>query len=184
MTMTAMKRSDVRLDREDDPVEVLEVGSQDEFLARMYPKLVATFAFNGFTHEEAEDFAQDTLVRVVQHWEAVASKDHPEAWVYRTGMNVSRSWLRRLRVARRHLPELLDRHSDDDLSVSMTVRAALQELPRRQREALVLRFYAQLPVREAAEAMGCAEGTVRALTAQGVSALRERIGTELKEIDR
>jgi DNA-directed RNA polymerase specialized sigma24 family protein len=45
-------------------------------------------------------------------------------------------------------------------------------LPRRQREALLLRFLLDLSVEQTAERMGCAAGTVRALTAQGVGRLR------------
>ena len=49
--------------------------------------------------------------------------------------------------------------------------AALRRLPPRQREALVLRYFADLPERETAEAMGISRGTVKSTTARGLAAL-------------
>jgi RNA polymerase sigma factor (sigma-70 family) len=49
--------------------------------------------------------------------------------------------------------------------------AALRRLPPRQREALVLRYFGDLPERETAEAMGISRGTVKSTTARGLAAL-------------
>jgi RNA polymerase sigma factor (sigma-70 family) len=45
-------------------------------------------------------------------------------------------------------------------------------LPDRQRAAIVLRYFADLSVRDTASALGCAEGTVKSLTSQAITALR------------
>jgi RNA polymerase sigma-70 factor (ECF subfamily) len=55
---------------------------------------------------------------------------------------------------------------------ALVVRAAVLGLPERQRAAIVLRYYADLPVAEVAQIMRIAEGTVRALTHQGTEKLR------------
>ena len=116
------------------------------------------------------------------HWDKVAAADSAEAWVFRVAFNLRASWFRRGRrtgsgVAL--LPEHGMRDPDPVLGVLLT--EVIRSLPRRQREALVLRHVADLSVRDAAEAMGCAEGTVRALTAQAVSTMRERLGTDVEE---
>jgi RNA polymerase sigma factor (sigma-70 family) len=161
------------------------VGDQASFLGSMYPRLVGAFGFRGFSRAEAEDLAQETLARACQSWETVSSSASPEAWVHRTGLNLSRSWLRRVRVARRHAPMLVDRHpGDEDVAGSIAVRAAVGALPARQREAIVLRYFADLSVRDTALAMRCAEGTVRALTSQGVAALRTRMEIDELETER
>jgi RNA polymerase sigma factor (sigma-70 family) len=55
-------------------------------------------------------------------------------------------------------------------------------LPPRQRAAVVLRYFADLSVAETAAAMGCAQGTIKALTSQGLGTLRSRGGlTEFQE---
>ena len=56
--------------------------------------------------------------------------------------------------------------------------------PPAEREAVVFRYFGQLSVRETATAMGCAEGTVRALTSQGIAALRTHFDIDDPEIIR
>lgn len=154
---------------------------RDQFLRTLYPKLVGSLALQGYTVEEAEDLAQDTLVRVVRHWDTVAAAASPEGWAFRAASNLSRSWLRRLRLARGHTPTPPD-PPEPDSADRLAVRAAVSQLPARQREAVVLRYFAQLSVREAAAAMGCAEGTVRALTSQGIAGLRDDFDIDDSEI--
>jgi DNA-directed RNA polymerase specialized sigma subunit len=62
-----------------------------------------------------------------------------------------------------------DAHHADDL---VRVRQALSRLTPRQRAVLVLRFYQDLPVEQAAEAMGCSTGTVKSQTSRALTALR------------
>jgi RNA polymerase sigma factor (sigma-70 family) len=55
------------------------------------------------------------------------------------------------------------------------LRATLADLPDRQREAVVLRFFEDLSVEETAAAMKCAEGTVKATVHQALRSLRNRL---------
>ena len=57
------------------------------------------------------------------------------------------------------------------------VAAALWKLPRRQREAVVLRYYLDLSVEEAAQVMGVSPGTVKSTTHRALAA----VGRTLKE---
>lgn len=100
----------------------------------------------------------------------------PEGWTYRVAVNLARSRRRRL-AARRDREEWVARHGaaltdDPPVADALVVRAALQRLPLRQRTALVLRFFDDLPVAETAEVMGCAAGTVKWLTHRALAALR------------
>jgi RNA polymerase sigma factor (sigma-70 family) len=61
---------------------------------------------------------------------------------------------------------------------AITIRRAVATLPRRQRVVLVLRYYADLPVIDVAHLMGCAPGTVKSLTSQAVSALRQHVSND------
>jgi DNA-directed RNA polymerase specialized sigma24 family protein len=51
-----------------------------------------------------------------------------------------------------------------------------RKLPHRQRAALVLRFYEDLPEREIARALGCRAGTVKSLVLRGLASMREEMG--------
>ena len=65
-----------------------------------------------------------------------------------------------------------------DAADAIVVRAAVAELPERQRAAPILRYFADLPVASVAEILDCAQGTVKSLTSQGIDRLREGFGVE------
>ena len=148
----------------------------DAFCRGLYPKLVGSLRLAFGVQVPAEDLAQDALVRTIERWDAVATMDHPEAWCYRVAFNLARSNFRRRRAEARATARLGGRRQTggdppkpDDV---LAVRAALAHLPRRQRQAIVLRFYADLSVDQVAEAMKCRPGTVKAHLHQGLVALR------------
>lgn len=98
----------------------------------------------------------------------------PRAWLSRVGLNLARSWWRRVyaeqRANRRHSagPDAPTAEPADVLAI----RAAVATLPRRQRAVLVLRYYGDLSVEETAETLGCAQGTVKSLTHRAIASLR------------
>jgi RNA polymerase sigma-70 factor (ECF subfamily) len=73
---------------------------------------------------------------------------------------------------RRSRPEPTPRPSDEELDRAMDLWRIIRSLPRRQQEAVVLRYVADLPVAGVAAAMGCAEGTAKAHLARAREALR------------
>jgi RNA polymerase sigma-70 factor (sigma-E family) len=133
-------------------------------------------------HASAEDLLQMTLMRTARRWPS--AKAAPEAYARRVLVNLSRDHYRRRqsRVREQPLPELAgepfanvsaaDDHTDAVVGRDAVI-AALAELPSRQREVLVLRFYADLSVAETASAMGASEGTVKSYTSRGLARMRE-----------
>jgi DNA-directed RNA polymerase specialized sigma24 family protein len=92
------------------------------------------------------------------------------------GINLANSYYRR-RIAERKANARAAAGSalpdpGPDLETASAIRSAVSSLPRRQRTALVMRYYLDLPVRDVARHMDCSEGTVKALTSQAVSGLR------------
>lgn len=158
-------------------------ADQDAFLRLMYRRVVGVLRLRGHGVDDAEEIAQEALARAVEHWQQVTAASSPEAWVLRVALNVANSRLRRLRTRRQKEP--LVRTSqvahDEDVSERLAVADAVRQLPVRQREAIVLRHFADLSVAESAEVMGCAAGTVRALTAQAIAALRQSFQIDLPE---
>ena len=146
----------------------------EKFCETMYPKLVGALSLTYRDPSLAEEFAQDALARTVERWDHIRGVDDPEAYVIRIGFNLGRSWWRR-RLAERRARSRLDDEvtwSVADPTTELEVRRILATLTPRQREAIVHRYYLGLDVRDTAALMGCAEGTVRALTAQGIAGLR------------
>jgi RNA polymerase sigma factor (sigma-70 family) len=66
-----------------------------------------------------------------------------------------------------------------DAADRLAVRAAVASLPPRQRAVLVLRYFDDLSVADAAAALDCAEGTVKSLTHQAIAALRDRLAVTI-----
>jgi len=165
----------------DDPTGV--VG----FCRRMRPRLVGTLSLLCGDGDVAEELAQETLARVWLRWARVRELDEPlaVAWTYRVAINLANSWLRRRAAERRARARLAARgagaHLDPDPADAVAVRQAVAALPRRQRTALVLRYYADLPVAEVAALMGCAPGTVKSLTSKALTAVRRVEGMQVAE---
>jgi len=146
------------------------------FCRTEWPRLVGALALYTGDPELAQEIAQETLARVARDWQRVSSLDAPGAWAHRVALNLARSHFRRLRVARAATARL--EHASATNSVggdpadAVAVRAAVAALPERQRRALVLRYFVDLPVGEVAAAMGCPEGTVKTLTSRALATLR------------
>jgi RNA polymerase sigma-70 factor (sigma-E family) len=125
----------------------------------------------------AEELVQDTLVRLYPRWELVRAAAAPLAYVRRSLANqfvnqTRRPWRRELSVD--SVPERLDERDGttrfDDRDEMAGLLAAL---PDRQRTALVLRYFHDLPDEEIGAALGCRLGTVRSLISRGLAALRD-----------
>lgn len=150
----------------------------EEFCRRVSPRLVGSLLLLCGQRQVAEDMAQEALARAWERWSAVSLMESPEGWVFRVAFNLASSHQRRAMAERRATARLADAvaPSDLDSDVAVALRQALIALPDRQRQAVVLRYYAQLSVVETADAMDCAAGTVKALTSQAVAALRRGMG--------
>ena len=126
----------------------------------------------------AQDVVQETMVRVQLNWRRVARADAPERYVRRMLTNQyidwrRGSWLSRVRLRAEPAEQVAvpGDHSQDTADRD-EIWSWLARLPRRQRAALVLRYYEDLPDAEIAEILGCAVGTVRASISRALATLR------------
>ncbi len=132
--------------------------------------------------QAAEDVVQEAFCGLYRRWGQLAQTDRALYYVRSSVLNGCRSELRaRLRNARRTakaLPATVA--SAEDLALigeeHREVLAALQRLPDRQREALVLRYFLDLPEPEIARSMGITEGTVKSTTSRALTALARLLG--------
>ena len=123
---------------------------------------------------ESEDLAQEALARAYLRWRKVAAYD--EAWVARVTTNLAIGrWRKHGRVVVSGPGEQAfaapGTAGADPLDRIELVRV-LRSLPRRQREAVALRYLADLPEAEVAEVLGCSVGAVKQHTHRGLAALR------------
>lgn len=157
------------------------------FCEEEHPRLVGALSLYCGDRAVAQELAQDALVRACRDWRKVRQLGAPGAWVHRVAINLANSYFRRRAAearAKRRLEDqqLTHRASGLDSAAAITIRSAVSSLPRRQRTALILRYYIDLPVRDVAVLMECPEGTVKTLTSKAIASLRQSLPLpELKE---
>jgi RNA polymerase sigma-70 factor (sigma-E family) len=110
-------------------------------------------------------------------WHRLRDEENALAYLRQAVVNRARSVLRHRVIVERNAPKAMpDLPSAEDGAISMFERSAvidaLRDLPGRQREALILRYYADLSEAEIAAAMGISKGSVKSHTARGMMALR------------
>lgn len=121
----------------------------------------------------AEDVVHDAFSGLYRAWHRLPSSANLPGYLRVSVVNGCRSVHRRAR----RVPVLAEPDAASAESVVLAGEeqratvAALKRLPPRQREAIVLRFYAGLPAQEVAEAMGVSRGTVKSNTSRGLAAL-------------
>ena len=125
----------------------------------------------------AEDVVQDAFVAMRAGWQRLGNTEKALAYLRQAVVNRSRSVLRHRIVAgdnpQQALPDTPGaEHGALGLLEQAAARAALGGLPERQREAIVLRYYAGLSEDEIAAVMRISRGAVKSHTARGLSALR------------
>ena len=151
--------------------------------ATEYARLVGSLRLFVGDAGVAQELGQDALLKLCEHWPKIRGHDRPVAWLYAVAFNGARSWRRRWSAERRAYARavLLD-SPPPDANDAVAVRAAIAELPLRQRQAVILRYFLDLTPAEAAAVMSCADGTVRALTSQGLAALRRSAHLNREEL--
>jgi RNA polymerase sigma-70 factor (sigma-E family) len=149
--------------------------SFDAFVLRRSARLLRTAYLLCGDRGAAEDLVQVALVRVAQRWEAV--RGGPDAYTHQVLVNLARD--RHRRAGRRVSEQPLH---DEDVAVPDAAEliaqrdelaGAVERLPARQREVIVLRYFADLSVEDTAAAIGASPGAVKKHTNRALACLRE-----------
>ena len=180
---------------EQEPVEPATIASRSTAGVHIVPaeaaELYETWAprvrgyvrFRVRDEADADDLIADVFRRVVASAMPADPAARP-AWIFRVAHNVVVDHYRRRRFAL--LPSNFDRADDapslpDQLIHDEQVRStdeALRTLPGRQRAAIYLRFYEDLPYEAVATAMGIPAVTARSLVHRGLKRLATLLGEE------
>lgn len=137
-------------------------------------------------HEDARDVVQDALLGLYPRWEQVSASGRVDAYVRRSIANAAVSrWRRSRRLVPVEEPEVhlrreaADRRLDDAVTDAQLAWSLLGELPKRQRTALVLRYFSDASFAEIGDALDCPEATARSHVHRALGRLRAR----LEEVD-
>lgn len=126
---------------------------------------------------QGEEIVQDAFVAMHGKWRRLRDPANALAYLRQAVVNRSRSALRHSAVVARHQPAPLpDEPSAEHQALAHLRRAeilaAIRALPRRQRETLILRYYADLSEEQIADTLGISTGAVKSHAFRGLAALR------------
>src|SRR3989442_13240683 len=122
----------------------------------------------------AEEATQEAFARALERWNRLRGQSWAAGWVVTTTYNVIHRRLRREAAPVEALrPICVD---ETDVELELEVRRAVRALPLREQQAVVLFYFADRPVEEVAQLMGCHNGTVKVHLARARQALSRTLG--------
>lgn len=127
-------------------------------------------------HADAEDLVQTALAKTYLSWRRIQDRGALDSYVRRAMVNTHISWWRRRKIDEYPtdvLPEVPAPDPTTRTDLRDALWKALGRLPRRQRAAVVLRYYEDLTEPEVAQVLGVNVGTVKSTVSRAVAKLRE-----------
>jgi RNA polymerase sigma-70 factor (sigma-E family) len=154
---------------------VTDLGFEEFFQAEHVRLARSLYLLTG-SAAEADELAQEAMVRVYERWDRVRQMDSPQGYLFRTALNSHRSRLRWLAGrARQILQATPSRDPAEVMQSRDSLSRALASLPTGQREAVVLVEWLGLDQEEAATALGIKPGSVRARLSRAKADLRRML---------
>jgi RNA polymerase sigma-70 factor (ECF subfamily) len=151
--------------------------SFDVFYSALFVPLFRSMLLLNGNAAEAEDVTQEAFVRVLERWESVSRMEAPNAYLFRTALNLERNRLRRAWRRSRRVPE--ERDVKQDFSQEAVERAdvlrVLRGLSREQREAIVLMDFLGMTSEEAGRVASVSAEALRARLHRARAAMRKEL---------
>jgi RNA polymerase sigma-70 factor (sigma-E family) len=150
-----------------------------EYMAARQPSLLRTaYLLTGDRHT-AEDLVQTALAKLYLGWDRVQRHESLDGYVRRILVNEHNSlWRRPWKRRETSAAELPEPPSEPEPRPAhdADLWAFVQTLPRKQRAAVVLRYYEELSEAETAAVLGVSVGTVKSQTSRALASMRARVG--------
>ncbi len=156
----------------------------EELLTARYNALLRSGYLLTGDRDSARDLVQAALTRVYARRSAVKDPAAMEQYVRRTMVSVHISWWRRHRSRETSVAATPDQaYHQEGPGERLDLWRVLQLLPAKQRTAVVLRYYEDLPIPEVARLMGCSVPTVKSHTARALARLRTALDEDPQQAD-
>lgn len=107
------------------------------------------------SRETAEDSAQEAFVKLYARWRKVSGYENPQAWVRTVATRIA------LRAVGRKSGSLVESVPAGTSEERLDLRSAITQLTPRQRAAVILHYFDDLPIDQIADAIGCSASTVK-----------------------
>lgn len=156
----------------------------EEYASGAWPSLYRYAYLLAGNHADAEDLAQQTLVKAYGAWSKVVRADSPTAYLRRTLTN---TYLSQKRPKARRAELLTDAPPEGRAAPPpgpedrMVLWPHVRSLPPRQRAVVVLRYYEDLSEQQIADVLGCSTGNVKSTAHRALQSLRASLDTDGRE---
>lgn len=151
---------------------MVNVVDVDELFAQHFARLVRSLSV-AFDPESAADAVQEAFIAADRRWDTIGSYDDPASWVRRAALHRLMN-RRRNRRRRSEILAGIQPVADADMTAELLdLRAALAQLPEKQRVAVCLHYLGGFSVAEIAADLGVADGTVKSNLFDGRNRLRQ-----------
>lgn len=151
------------------------------FVQQAAPSLLRTAWLLCGDEGRAEDLVQDALSRVYLKWDSIR-EGRSAAYARRAIINANTDkWRRKApeTIAAARVPEGgVESPGMESVHNRDVLLCALRELPKREREVVVLRYYVDLPERDVAELLGVSQGSVKSSASRGLATLRANLSSK------
>jgi RNA polymerase sigma-70 factor (ECF subfamily) len=159
------------------PVTAARAQAFEEFVLAEHGRLYSALCLITRDRHEAEDIQQEALLRVWERWDRVGTLEDPTGYLYKTALNVFRRRMRRAALALKRTMWLAPPRDDiADIETHDQVVRALSRLTARQRSCVVLTDLLDYSSEEAGKILGIRASTVRVLSSQARSSLKQAEG--------
>lgn len=173
-----------------------------DFLKSVEKRAFKRTAFTVRDDDSALDIVQDAMIRLAERYADRPSQEWPLLF-QRILANATMDWFRRQKVRNALFSSIEELESSDDdpafdlleyfatggggsgtesaedgayrSQVMMIIESEISELPARQREAFLLRYWEEMDVAETAQVMGCSEGSVKTHCSRAVNSLAKAL---------
>lgn len=142
-----------------------------QFYAEHHQSIARALAVTLGDSELASDATNEAMTRAYKRWSKISHYDEPAAWVYRVGLNWSRSWHRRRR-RERDRPVALGPDTTELAERDDSLDDAIDRLSVDHRAVIVCRFHLDWSVDQTAQALDIAPGTVKSRLARAIAQLK------------
>ncbi|MHB8511063.1 MAG: SigE family RNA polymerase sigma factor [Actinomycetota bacterium] len=147
-----------------------------EFFRAEFGRLVNALTLVTGSRPHAEDAAQEAFVKLYVRWRKVSRCENAPAWVRKVGTRIA------LRSMGRKAGATPANEPTDPIESRMDLRNAITQLTPKQRAAVILHYYDDLPTGQIAEAIGCSGSTVKVHLHNARKALAKSLNEEINDV--
>jgi len=150
-------------------------------------RLFALLSYHIGNRDEALDVLQETYAGAVRNIGRYRGDGSLEAWLCGIALRRARDWKRRFLGRFKQTETLEGRHDQSlpqpDPDSGRRLRQALEQVPERQRSAVLLHVWLGYSYKEVGEALGTSEATARVHAHRGREALRALLGSSEEDLE-